>query len=122
MIGVEFVHNRSARLPWGDRGKAMRAALLARGVLMHTAGAWDQVLRFMAPLTIEDELLDRGMDAFEDALESFVTAPQPPTPSSPQVPHRAEPATHLHPPSEPAAPSPVVPERPGRNLEGKDAR
>ncbi|MGA7476118.1 MAG: aspartate aminotransferase family protein [Thermoplasmata archaeon] len=121
MIGVEFVHNHSARLPWGDRGKAMRAALLARGVLMHTAGAWDQVLRFMAPLTIEDELLDRGMDAFEDALESFVTTPQGPTASSPQVPHRAEPTTHLHPPPEHAIPSPVAPERPGRNLEEKDA-
>jgi len=122
MIGVEFVQNRSARLPWGDRAKAMRAALLARGVLMHTSGPWDQVMRFMAPLTIEDELLTRGMDAFEDALESFVTTPQPPTTSSSPVRHRAEPTTHLHPPPEHAVPSPLVPERPGRNLEEKDAR
>jgi 4-aminobutyrate aminotransferase-like enzyme len=71
MIGVEFVQDRTSRLAWGDRAKAMRAALLARGVLMHTSGAWDQVLRFMAPLVIEDELLERGMLAFEDALDSF---------------------------------------------------
>jgi 4-aminobutyrate aminotransferase-like enzyme len=71
MIGVEFVQDRTNRLAWGDRAKAMRAALLARGVLMHTSGAWDQVLRFMAPLVIEDELLERGMLAFEDALDSF---------------------------------------------------
>ncbi|MCI4372974.1 MAG: aspartate aminotransferase family protein [Thermoplasmata archaeon] len=71
MVGVEFVNDRTTRRPWGDRAKAMRSALFARGVLMHTAGAWDQVLRFMAPLTIEDELLERGLLAFEDALESL---------------------------------------------------
>jgi 4-aminobutyrate aminotransferase-like enzyme len=71
MVGVEFVQDRATRLPWGDRAKALRSALFARGVLMHTAGAWDQVLRFMAPLVIEDELLERGLVAFEDALESL---------------------------------------------------
>jgi 4-aminobutyrate aminotransferase-like enzyme len=71
MVGVEFVQDRTSRRAWGDRAKAMRAALFARGVLMHTCGAWDQVLRFMAPLVIEDELLERGLLAFEDALESL---------------------------------------------------
>jgi 4-aminobutyrate aminotransferase-like enzyme len=71
MVGVEFVQDRTSRRAWGDRAKAMRAALFARGVLMHTCGAWDQVLRFMAPLVIEDALLERGLLAFEDALESL---------------------------------------------------
>jgi 4-aminobutyrate aminotransferase-like enzyme len=71
MVGVEFVQDRATRRAWGDRAKAMRSALFARGVLMHTCGAWDQVLRFMAPLVIEDELLERGLLAFEDALETL---------------------------------------------------
>jgi 4-aminobutyrate aminotransferase len=75
MIGAEFVRDRASRAPWGDGAKAMRAALFARGVLMHTCGAWDQVLRFMSPLVIEDELLERGLAAFEDAAESLVTVP-----------------------------------------------
>ncbi|MFI5413191.1 MAG: hypothetical protein ACHQ0I_01180, partial [Candidatus Lutacidiplasmatales archaeon] len=108
------------RLPWGDRAKAMRAALLARGVLMHTAGAWDQVLRFMAPLTIEDELLDRGLAAFEDALESLDLVPQRPSSTSSHVPHPTAPATYLHPPPEHAMPTPIVPDLPGRNLEDAD--
>jgi len=37
MIGVEFVRDPSSRLAWGERAKAMRSALLARGVLMHTS-------------------------------------------------------------------------------------
>ncbi|MCI4365444.1 MAG: aspartate aminotransferase family protein [Thermoplasmata archaeon] len=71
MIGVEFVKDRASKVAWGERAKALRSALFARGVLMHTCGAWDQVLRFMAPLVIEDELLERGLHAFEDALESL---------------------------------------------------
>jgi 4-aminobutyrate aminotransferase-like enzyme len=71
MIGVEFVKDRKTKQPWGERAKALRSALFARGVLMHTSGAWDQVMRFMAPLVIEDELLERGLMTFEDALESL---------------------------------------------------
>ena len=71
MIGVEFVKDRKTKLAWGDRAKALRSALFARGVLMHTSGAWDQVMRFMSPLVIEDELLERGLMTFEDALESL---------------------------------------------------
>ena len=120
MVGVEFVHDRASRHPWGERAKAMRSALLARGVLMHTAGAWDQVLRFMAPLVIEDELLDRGLAAFEDALESLDPTPQRPGSTASHVPHPAVPATYLHPPPEPAMPAPVVPDIPGRNLEDEE--
>ncbi len=117
MIGVEFVQDPKTRAPWGDRAKAMRSALFARGVLMHTAGAWDQVLRFMSPLVIEDELLERGLQAFEDAIETLdtsgnvpaahhgkaptgVTGFHPsvspelglPTPASPSGPHLTEPS------------------------------
>ncbi|MFY9717620.1 MAG: aspartate aminotransferase family protein [Thermoplasmata archaeon] len=115
MIGAEFVHDRASRRPWGDRAKAMRSALLARGVLMHTAGAWDQVLRFMAPLVIEDELLDRGLAAFEDALESLDASPE----SSPGL-ERVHPGAvggELRRPEEHAAPVPSGPPVPGPNLE-----
>ncbi|HYA58338.1 MAG TPA: aspartate aminotransferase family protein [Thermoplasmata archaeon] len=115
MIGVEFVHDRSSRRPWGERAKAMRAALLARGVLMHTAGAWDQVLRFMAPLVIEDELLERGLAAFEDALESLETHPErAPTPS--RAPHPTGPGAHPHPLPDHAVPTPGLPDLPGPPL------
>jgi len=124
MIGVEFVRDQHSRLPWGDRAKAMRSALLARGVLMHTAGAWDQVLRFMAPLVIEDELLERGLDAFEDALESLETAPERPRPTShvhAPAESVARPHLEVHPPEHPL-PTPIVPDLPGRNIDDEDAR
>jgi 4-aminobutyrate aminotransferase len=87
MVGVEFVHDRTSRLAWGERARAMRSALFSRGVLMHTCGAWDQVLRFMAPLVIEDELLERGYAAFEDALDSLETGPEAPRSHGPAAHH-----------------------------------
>lgn len=114
MIGVEFVRDPATRAAWGDRAKAMRSALFARGVLMHTAGSWDQVLRFMSPLVIEDELLERGLIAFEDALESLDAAPD----THPHAPVTSGHAGMLDPlrPSSPAMPAPTVPPVPGRTF------
>ena len=112
MIGVEFVRDPATRAAWGERAKAMRSALFARGVLMHTAGAWDQVLRFMAPLTIEDELLERGLTAFEDALESLDAAPS----SRAVRPGAAAIGAIPRVPTSPGMPGPVVPPVPGRTF------
>jgi 4-aminobutyrate aminotransferase-like enzyme len=111
MIGAEFVRDPASRQAWGERAKAMRAALLARGVLMHTAGAWEQVLRFMAPLVIEDELLERGVMAFEEALESLETGPDVGRSSGRLGPRSG--AGELRRPAEHAAPVPGVPPLPG---------
>jgi 4-aminobutyrate aminotransferase-like enzyme len=117
MIGAEFVRDRTSRKAWGDRAKAMRSALLARGVLMHTAGSWDQVLRFMAPLVIEDGLLERGLGAFEAALESLEAHP-----AAPRAAGRSGPRVDrggLRRPAEHAVPVPGVPPIPGPTLDGR---
>jgi 4-aminobutyrate aminotransferase len=114
MIGVEFVRDPATRAAWGERAKAVRAALFSRGVLMHTAGAWDQVLRFMAPLIIEDELLERGLAAFEDALDSLDASPSSvgALPAAAARVARSEP--RLAPTS--GGPGPVLPPVPGRTF------
>ncbi len=114
MVGVEFVRDRPSRQPWGDRAKAMRAALLARGVLMHTCGAWDQTLRFMAPLVLEDELLERGLAAFEDAIDSLEAGPEPPRAAA-RAPHLSA-VGEPHRPPEHAVPTPIVPPIPPPHL------
>ncbi len=114
MIGAEFVHDRASRRAWGERARAMRSALLARGVLMHTAGAWDQVLRFMAPLVIEDELLERGLAAFEEAIDSLDAGPEAGRAVGPVHPPVAP--GELRRPPEHAAPFPGVPSVPSPPL------
>jgi len=112
MIGTEFVRSPASREAWGERARAMRAALFARGVLMHTCGSWDQVLRFMAPLVIEDELLERGLAAYEDALESLETPPA----VGRTVPVRPGGLGEPRLPVEPGIPGPIGPPVPGRTL------
>jgi 4-aminobutyrate aminotransferase-like enzyme len=115
MIGIEFVRPGRDHPAWTDRAKAMRAALFQRGVLMHTCGSFDQVLRFMAPLTIEDELLDRGLAAFSEASASLSAAPlaKPPSPLARSPPRRAA-ATlplprHARPSTRPPPPGRTLP-------------
>jgi 4-aminobutyrate aminotransferase-like enzyme len=116
MIGVEFVRDRRLKTPFGDQAKAMRRELFQNGVMMHTCGPYDQVLRFMSPLTIEDELLDRGLTVFEEALttlEGHAGAPRPSRPVGRAVPGPSpRPGPRIPPPIHPAP----TPPPPGRSL------
>jgi 2,4-diaminobutyrate 4-transaminase len=68
MIGVELVEDKQSKVPDGKLASEVRTEMLRRGVLMHTCGHFNNVLRFMAPLTIEDSLLDAGLAVFEESL------------------------------------------------------
>jgi 4-aminobutyrate aminotransferase-like enzyme len=115
MVGVEFVRSSSDRAPWTDRAKAMRREMFERGVLMHTCGAFDHVLRFMAPLTIEDELLERGLGVFAAASMALSAAPVAPARVGAAIPvPRPAPAPTMAMPAAPTFPSPSPP--PGRTL------
>jgi 4-aminobutyrate aminotransferase-like enzyme len=39
------------------------------GLLMHTCGHYSNVLRFMAPLIIEDDLIEKGIDIFQQSIK-----------------------------------------------------
>jgi 4-aminobutyrate aminotransferase-like enzyme len=116
MIGIELVQDPATRKPATDAARALKRELLNRGVLMHTCGSHDQVMRFMSPLVIEDELLERGLDTFEQAIEALDPSVAPPTAS----PRRAKPIPGPRPPpmpglSPPPHPAPAPPP-PGRTL------
>jgi 4-aminobutyrate aminotransferase / (S)-3-amino-2-methylpropionate transaminase / 5-aminovalerate transaminase len=61
MIAVEFVKPVSAE-PDAELTKALAAAAHAAGVIVLTAGTFGNVVRFLPPLTISDELLSEGLD------------------------------------------------------------
>jgi len=44
--------------------------MFEQGLLMHTCGHFGNVLRFMAPLTIEEILLDAGLGIYERTIKS----------------------------------------------------
>jgi len=70
MIGNEVVESKQTRTPSRKLAMEFRRRLFESGVLMHTCGHYGNVLRFMAPLTIEEPLLKKGLDVFEQTVTS----------------------------------------------------
>lgn len=50
-----------------DAAEMISAACFKRGLIMETSGINDQVLKFLAPLTIDDQDLEHGLDIVEQA-------------------------------------------------------
>ena len=67
MIAVEFVEPGSAE-PDAALTGALATAAIAAGVIVLTAGTFGNVVRFLPPLTISDELLTEGLDIVAELL------------------------------------------------------
>ena len=69
MVGVELVQDADTKEP----AKLAAAAVVKRchenGVLILKAGTYDNVVRLLAPLTIEEDDLAKGLDVLVEALE-----------------------------------------------------
>lgn len=71
MIGVEIVKDKKLKEPSSDLANSIKTEMFKQGVLMHTCGHYSNVLRFMAPLIIEDDLIDKGISIFEKSLSTI---------------------------------------------------
>jgi 4-aminobutyrate aminotransferase len=60
MIACEFV-NPQTGAPDADRTKQVQQAALGKGLLLLTCGVYGNVLRFLFPLTIEDDVFDEAL-------------------------------------------------------------
>ena len=69
MIAMEMVDDPATKKPGTKKAARIKEYMFKHGVLMHTCGHYSNVLRFMAPLTIEPDLADRGIDILGDALK-----------------------------------------------------
>ena len=70
MIGNEVVNSKEERTPSKQLATKMRKNMFENGLLMHTCGHYGNVLRFMAPLTIPEELLQRGLSIYETSVRA----------------------------------------------------
>ena len=61
----------------GELAAEVCAECFDKGVVIETSGAHDEVVKVLAPLTIEKELLARGLDIVEAAVASRVAARSP---------------------------------------------
>ena len=74
MVAMELVRNRRADAPDADLTKQLVQAAGRRGLVLLSCGIYSNVIRFLAPLTIGEQLLDEGLGLLEGALEEVAGA------------------------------------------------
>jgi 4-aminobutyrate aminotransferase-like enzyme len=67
MIAAEFIDPNTAR-PDSAFAKRVQTRALERGLILLICGVHGNVIRFLFPLTIEQQVLDEGLDILEEAL------------------------------------------------------
>ncbi len=69
MVACELVDPATGQ-PDADFTKRVQQAALKKGLLLLTCGVYANVIRFLFPLTIEDEVFAEALDIIEDVLAS----------------------------------------------------
>jgi len=71
MTAIELVEDRATKVPLESaRGTAVVKNCLENGVVILKAGTYDNVIRLLPPLTIDEGLLEDGLNVLDDALGS----------------------------------------------------
>jgi 4-aminobutyrate aminotransferase/(S)-3-amino-2-methylpropionate transaminase len=69
MRAMELVADRATKEPLdGATLNALARSALERGLIVLTAGTYGNVVRLLPPITIEDGLLDEGLDLLEESF------------------------------------------------------
>lgn len=69
MMGVEFVKDKKTKEPNADLVNAIVNEAIQHGLLLENAGTYGNVIRFLAPLVMTDDQLEKGLEIFETALK-----------------------------------------------------
>jgi 4-aminobutyrate aminotransferase/(S)-3-amino-2-methylpropionate transaminase len=73
MVAMELVRDRHTKEP----GREETAEIIRRcheaGLIIIKAGLYDNVIRFLAPLVIDDQLLNEGLDTLERELSAVAS-------------------------------------------------
>lgn len=74
MNAMELVTDRATKEPLGGAEMAaISNGALQRGVVMLSAGTYGNVIRLLPPITIDEALLDDGLDQLEDAMAAALS-------------------------------------------------
>ncbi|MBD0711362.1 MULTISPECIES: 4-aminobutyrate--2-oxoglutarate transaminase [unclassified Streptomyces] len=71
MIAIELVKDPATKEPHAAGAAALAKACHAAGLLVLTCGTYGNVLRFLPPLVIGEDLLNEGLDIIETELASI---------------------------------------------------
>ena len=66
---------RGIDLGSGDLAQSVTADCFARGLIIETSGSHDEIVKVLAPLTIDDAVLSAGLDILEQSIGEALTVP-----------------------------------------------
>ncbi len=71
MVAVELIQQGDASKPDAELTKALVAKAAQKGLILLSCGIRGNVIRMLTPLTISDELIDKGMGIFSSCLSEL---------------------------------------------------
>lgn len=68
MVGTEFTSPQGE--PWTERARAVVNACMANGLLLLTCGPWDNTVRWIPPLVVNESHIKQALGIFDAALRA----------------------------------------------------
>ncbi len=72
MAAFELVNNKTDRTPNPELAAALCKKAREEGLILLSCGMYGNTIRFLMPVTIEDNVLNEGLDIIESCLESLI--------------------------------------------------
>nr|WP_238942236.1 4-aminobutyrate--2-oxoglutarate transaminase [Marinobacter sediminum] len=69
MAAFELVESKDSRVPKPELAAAVTKKAKEKGLILLSCGMYANTLRFLMPVTIEDEVLEEGLNIVEEALK-----------------------------------------------------
>lgn len=69
MLAVEFVKDKATKEPFKDFAEKVQIETFKRGVIVWKAGGYGNIIRFLPPLVITEELMMKGLEIFRDSVK-----------------------------------------------------
>lgn len=73
MMGIEFVTDKDSKTPAPQLVSDIISLAVQKGLIIESAGAYSNVIRFLCPLVVTDEQLSCGLSILESSIEACVT-------------------------------------------------
>ena len=67
-IAVEFVKDKETKKPAPEIAKKVRERCYKRGLITELGGHYSNVVRFLPPLILSDELAEKGIEIFIESV------------------------------------------------------
>jgi len=69
MIGIEIVKNKETKEPSKELTAKIQLKCFKKGLIVWKAGHYANVIRFLPPLVITEELMEKGLEIFKNSLK-----------------------------------------------------